>query len=540
MLKLLKLFPGLLIVVSTIFLLVFCIDVLPVSIMEARNFITAREMIDHGNWLLTTMNGEARYEKPPLPTWITAIFAMAFGIENLWAIRLPAIIMLGFTGYGVFLISRQLVNNFNFALLNAAITITSFYILAIIFEAPWDIYTHGFMLLGTFFLLQHFLKKQTSHLIIASIFIGCSILSKGPISIYGLLLPFLIAYGVVYKYNISKSTILKIVAVIICSVLIGGWWFLYVRMADPDTFLKITQKETGNWNSYNVRPFYYYWSFFANSGLWLIPAFVSLLYPYLKNKVSNLKAYRFSLIWVLASLVLLSIVPEKKSRYLVPTLIPLAINCGFYIEYLIKNFKHFNLKEKIAPVVHFSILIAVALAIPVVLFIKFKKVIFADWLFSILLIISALASAITMLWFLRKKEFKNLIKASIVFYACLIFFGMPLVEQLPKNNYTPISDLKSNVEISKVELRSLNEISPEIIWQYGDQIPEISIDKLSETKTNEELAILVTNLESSQQEFLTNNFEVVQLKTYDLNWAAVNSKNHKKRLTAQLLKLKKL
>jgi hypothetical protein len=311
-------------------------------------------------------------------------------------------------------------------------------------------------------------------------------------------------------------------------------------MADPDTFLKITQKETGNWNNYNVRPFYYYWSFFANSGLWLIPAFVSLLYPYLKNKVSNLKAYRFSLIWVFASLVLLSIVPEKKSRYLVPTLIPLAINCGFYIEYLIKNFKHFNLKEKIAPVVHFSVLIAVALAIPVVLFITFKEVIFADWFFSILLIMSALASAITMLWFLRKKELKNLTIASIVFYACLLFFGMPLVEQLPKHNYTPISDLKSDIEISNMELMSLNEISPEIIWQYGDQIPEITIDKLSEIKTNEELAILFTNLESSQQEFLNNNFEVIQVKTYDLNWAKVDAKNHKKRLTAQLLKLKKL
>lgn len=44
---------------------------LPVSIMEARNFITAREMITDGNWLLTTMNGLPRYEKPPLPTWLT-------------------------------------------------------------------------------------------------------------------------------------------------------------------------------------------------------------------------------------------------------------------------------------------------------------------------------------------------------------------------------------------------------------------------------------------------------------------------------------
>lgn len=42
-------------------------ETIPVSIMEARNFITSREMITENHWLLTTMNGEARYEKPPFP-----------------------------------------------------------------------------------------------------------------------------------------------------------------------------------------------------------------------------------------------------------------------------------------------------------------------------------------------------------------------------------------------------------------------------------------------------------------------------------------
>lgn len=30
-------------------------------------------MITENHWLLTTMNGEARYEKPPFPSWIGAI-----------------------------------------------------------------------------------------------------------------------------------------------------------------------------------------------------------------------------------------------------------------------------------------------------------------------------------------------------------------------------------------------------------------------------------------------------------------------------------
>ena len=66
------------------------LDAILINIMEARNFITAREMIQDGNWILTTLNGEPRYQKPPLPTWLTAISAMTFGLKSLTALRLPA------------------------------------------------------------------------------------------------------------------------------------------------------------------------------------------------------------------------------------------------------------------------------------------------------------------------------------------------------------------------------------------------------------------------------------------------------------------
>ena len=39
------------------------------DIMESRNLVTAHEMIEYDNWLVPTMNGELRLEKPPLPTF---------------------------------------------------------------------------------------------------------------------------------------------------------------------------------------------------------------------------------------------------------------------------------------------------------------------------------------------------------------------------------------------------------------------------------------------------------------------------------------
>ena len=37
---------------------------LPTDIMEARNLVTAREIVADGNWIVPTMNGELRLEKP--------------------------------------------------------------------------------------------------------------------------------------------------------------------------------------------------------------------------------------------------------------------------------------------------------------------------------------------------------------------------------------------------------------------------------------------------------------------------------------------
>jgi len=80
MIKTIEKYPILTLFILVAIILLPALNKFRVPIMEARNFITAREMITDGNWILTTMNGGPRYEKPPLPTWITAVFGLLFGI----------------------------------------------------------------------------------------------------------------------------------------------------------------------------------------------------------------------------------------------------------------------------------------------------------------------------------------------------------------------------------------------------------------------------------------------------------------------------
>ena len=162
MIKAIEKYPVLSLLVLVLLMLLPSLGELKVTIMEARNFITAREMLSHNNWILTTLNGEPRYEKPPLPTWITALFGLVFGIKNVYALRLPGVIMVWLTGISVYLFSKELTQNKRNSFINGIICVSSFYIVGIIIEAPWDIYTHGFMMLAIYFMYKNYQQYHFS------------------------------------------------------------------------------------------------------------------------------------------------------------------------------------------------------------------------------------------------------------------------------------------------------------------------------------------------------------------------------------------
>lgn len=515
------------------------LDVLPVSIMEARNFITAREMITDGNWLLTTMNGEARYQKPPLPSWITAIFGLIFGIKNLVAFRFPAVLFVLITGVYVFLLSKRLTQNKSQSFNTALISISSLYVIVIAFEAPSDIFTHGFMLMGIYHLFvlfkdhTHYLKRS----LLAGLFIGCSILSKGPVSFYVLLLPFLLAFGFSYRYRFSKKLLLSFLGSLLLAVIIGGSWYLYVRLEDPETLLAIAETETGNWTSYNVRPFYYYWSFFTQSGIWTIPAFVSLLYPYLKTRVSNLKAYKFSLYWTIFAVILLSVIPEKKSRYLMPVLIPLALNTGFYIEYLIRQFKTMRDKRETIPVYfHFGLIAVIALAIPVVVYLFLAEDLSGLWIWYVLLSVASVSIGFVLLLQLKQKQIKTVFYLSILFFVSLLVFGLPLSEAIKSDNYKSIANLAEDMEAKQIPVYGYNS-SPELLWQYGAKLLPLKDDTGFVFPKNNTLALVATNLSETDRKSLEIVYTIEKIDRYDLNLPAPETRGYNNRLQAELFLL---
>lgn len=505
------------------------LDALFVNIMEARNFITAREMLTHNNWIFTTMNELPRYEKPPLPTWLTAVSAWIFGIQNLFAYRLPAALSALMLVLIFYKLQLKLNIHRSLAFGASIILMTSFFIITLGREGQWDIFTHFFMMGCCYFFVLMFTsaKYQKSYALIAGLLFGASLLSKGPVSLYALFIPFLISYSVIYKIKELRRKWKLLFIFIAVGVISGSWWTVVVHYVDSHAFSRIAEQESGRWFSYNVRPFWYYWNFFIQSGIWTIPAMIGLFYPYLKSRVSNLKAYRFYLLWTLITVVLLSVIPEKKSRYLLPAIIPLAVTTAFYVEYIIKNF-HLSVSrlEKFPVYLNFILLALIALAAPFAFYYALgedlwnMRALFI--FFSVFLVLLGFGFIYAML----RSRIKLLFALQASMMLLILILGFPFLKLIsPAQNSPNVADLKAYKTAENIQIYELSGVLPELIWAFGEPIPMLYTEKGIDPQLGNEFGILVSEEANPNWKETFKNYSLKYVEEYNLNPGISKSKN---------------
>lgn len=345
------------------------------DIMESRNLITAREMVEYDNWLVPTMNGVLRLEKPPLPTWIAA------GIEtlspdNLALQRAAAGTAATLLVFFLYALATTLTRNRLYGLVSALVLCTSFNIILMGRTATWDIYCHSFMLGAILFFYRGFVNEgpRWRDFILAGMLMGLSFLGKGPVSFYALLLPFLIAYFTVYRPSCRRKVLPLLLMAVIC-LAVSCWWPVYLFIYHRDMAVYAVDKESSAWLSHNVRPWYYYWKFFLESGIWAVLLLTALVWPYWKKRIGLRKEYVFTVVWTFAVLILLSALPEKKTRYLLPVLMPSALVMGHIFVYWIVRLhgRRWPGSDKLLFRVNGVVLSVVALVLPVAVFVLFFR-----------------------------------------------------------------------------------------------------------------------------------------------------------------------
>ena len=497
--------------------------------MEARNLTTAREMLQKGNWFDPTMNGEHRFEKPPLPTWTAALAMHLFGQDNLSLLRLPA----GLAGillvFFLFQLTKELTEDKKLPYLAAATAATSFLIIYMSRIISWDIFCHSFML-GAIWLIHKGLKIERYNLgcfIGAGILMGLSFLSKGPIAFFALLLPYLTARVFAYEGHDVRSHGKPLAIMSLIALVISSAWPLYIYFKHPDFSEHVAQKESTAWIHRHTKPFYYYWSFPMPSGIWAFSATVTLFFPYARKRIDAFGNYKFLALWVVSAVLLLSIFPEKKPRYLLPALIPISLLTAFYFRYLIESFKESRSTKSDTVVLMTNGLLTacVGLIAPFAVWHKMGKNGFDSSLLfkSLSLLVFWSLSLFVLRSALNKKPFA--VWLSMVAFVCSSsFFILGSARELVISNrqYRPYEELRHRQELTNVPFFSNGDLSGkfvEVVWASGHEIRYWDPQKESALPAAPPLVLV-----SRQQPFevlpktIQDHYEVTNLGLFDQNF----------------------
>ena len=247
----------------------------------------------------------------------------------------------------------------------------------------------------------------------------------------------------------------------------------------PDLAKSVAETESGSWVTRNVRPFWYYWNFAAHAGIWVVMGIVVIIGPYARPRVNQFGNYKFFLLWLMAALLLLSVIPEKKVRYLLPVFIPFSFLVGNYLNYLINIYKEKkeSVWDKRILLINTIIFLTIAVAVPVACFLKFYRngsMSFSLWVVS-LLFYSGLAYALVYSY--RSRNVMTLILIIVVLNASIYFLLFPLASPLLYTNphYQSLTATRDLAGLNDRDLYYLNEndeMRPERIWEIGRPVKQ--------------------------------------------------------------------
>ena len=194
----------------------------------------AREMIVSNDYLRMQIDYQPFWEKPPLFIWMQAVSMHLFGI-NEYAARFPNAVTGIVTLVCLFYAGRRIINEKMatwWVLLYAATWLPHFYFKSGIIDPAFNLFI--FLAFFQVYLVRHG-ERQALHAILAGLFLGLAVLTKGPVAI----LVALLAFGVyvlvnrgIWGYSIGHILLVVLATLVTTSIWFGieiaahGWWFV--------------------------------------------------------------------------------------------------------------------------------------------------------------------------------------------------------------------------------------------------------------------------------------------------------------------------
>jgi len=279
----------------------------------------AREMIVSGNYSQVQLNFQPFWEKPPFFIWLQALSMKLFGI-NEFAARFPNAICSIASFISIFLIGKKFHSQkfgIIWCLLYAATLLPHFYFKSGIIDPWFNLFIFLAIYQSLVFLILKTKKNSWINALLAGLFLGLAVLTKGPAALVVVALT-LLAY-LIWSKQIKLLLTFSFILFVITTLLVSGSWFLV-------EWLKGNQQIIVEFIEYQIRLFqtgdaghegpFYYHAVVLLFGCF--PASIIFIASYNKHQQLNDHQKHFRqvficLFWVV--LILFSIVKTKIIHY---------------------------------------------------------------------------------------------------------------------------------------------------------------------------------------------------------------------------------
>lgn len=322
---------------------------------EPREAVVAYSMLETGNWILPVNNGGDIAYKPPFFHWCIAAVSSFTGKVTEYTSRMPsalsliAMVLAGFLFYA----KRK---GASLAFLMSVITLSNFEVHRAGMNCRVDMMLTAFIVLALYQLYRWCERGGRGFPWIATLFMGCATLTKGPI---GILLPCLVTgvYLLLRGIKFYKA-FLSMALVAIVSCILPAIWYIAAYQQGGDNFIALVMEE--NFGRFmgkmtyesHENPAYYnvitVLSGYAPYTLLVLLSLFSLTYKKITGKPrewwNRFTAYirqmddvrLFSLLSIVLIFVFYCIPKSKRSVYLLPIYPFIAYFLAEYIVYLVR------------------------------------------------------------------------------------------------------------------------------------------------------------------------------------------------------------
>ena len=295
------------------------------AMMELFNLVPIREAYRDGHWLIPTLGGMPRMEKPPLPVWIPAALAVLFHTDNLWVVRLPSVLLGLATCWATYAIGCLVSRDRRLGLF-AAIALASM----VVFirqarMASYDIYGTAFTTLGFLGLLAaaEYPKRWWVWSGLGGVALGLAVLSKGPIPPMYVLVPF--GLWLLWEHRKNSRCWWGILLALIVSIAVFTPWLVAAAISYHSQYggnaWHIWTRQARRYVTVLPDTRWYYLAMIAWVFPWTPPLIAGLALPFLPTQSSppptaQERRSRW-LFWIVlvVGLMLLTIPAQKKQRY---------------------------------------------------------------------------------------------------------------------------------------------------------------------------------------------------------------------------------